>query len=123
MARRDPRYRGHHDQMRRVYARTVAAGAAVCVRCGKPIAPGEAWDLDHVDGGGPHDYAGPAHGRCNRQAGARKRNAGRSPVATGARWSRHWYGGYDERCPACRSSRRACEAAAPAAEGRGSPCR
>jgi hypothetical protein len=38
----------------------------ICRRCDKPIDPRDRWDLDHVDGGGPMDYYGPSHARCNR---------------------------------------------------------
>lgn len=54
-----------HRRLRLAFAKIVRAGDAVCARCGKPIAPFEAWDLGHVDGD-PTRYAGPEHRRCNR---------------------------------------------------------
>jgi hypothetical protein len=43
------------------------------VRCGERIAPGERWDLGHVDGSGLTEYAGPEHERCNRATAGRAR--------------------------------------------------
>jgi hypothetical protein len=59
--------------MRRAVA-PYATGSA-CVRCGRPILPGQPWDLDHSDDRAT--YLGPAHRRCNRSAGGRKGNARR----------------------------------------------
>jgi hypothetical protein len=39
------------------------------VRCGRPILPGQPWDLDHSDD--RVAYLGAAHRRCNRSAGGR----------------------------------------------------
>jgi hypothetical protein len=61
------RYGGDHQAIRRAVA-PYAAGA-VCVRCGRPVLPGEAWDLDHRDDRA--GYLGVAHRRCNRSAGGR----------------------------------------------------
>jgi hypothetical protein len=41
------RYGWGHQQARARIARIVAAGEAVCARCGRPIDPDAAWDLDH----------------------------------------------------------------------------
>jgi hypothetical protein len=81
----------------------------VCARCGRPIAPGSAWDLGHDD----HDcsvYTGPEHARCNRGAPSRKRHRAKTnapvplddpargvfwgpPGMSGQhiRWSRAWF--------------------------------
>lgn len=58
-----------------------------CTRCGKQVAPGSLWDLDHADDG--VTYLGPAHRGCNRGAGARKRNvalAAANRTLNGGRW-------------------------------------
>ena len=79
------RYGWPHRRRRAAVAREVEAGRAVCSRCGRLIAPGEPFDLDHVDDAGPTDYLGAAHVGCNRGA-ANKRRAKR-----GKRWgSRAW---------------------------------
>lgn len=80
MARRsDPiRYGTAHRAMRAAWAPVVARGEAACTRCHQTIHPGQRWDLDHIDGGTPDQYAGPAHARCNRRAGAQHGNAARS---------------------------------------------
>jgi hypothetical protein len=43
------------------------AAGSVRVRCGRPVRPGEAWDLDHSDDRA--GYLGVAHRQCNRPAG------------------------------------------------------
>lgn len=61
-----------HQKAREAWRPVVDAGAANCVRCGRPIAPGSPWDLGHtVDRSG---YTGPEHMRCNRQDGGRRGN-------------------------------------------------
>ena len=68
-------YGAAHRQERARWAPIVAAGGAVCARCGGLILPGSRWDLDHTpDRTG---YNGPAHRYCNRAAGARTGNANR----------------------------------------------
>jgi hypothetical protein len=42
------------------------AAGVECSRCGERIDPRDKWDLDHIDGGGPYDYYGQSHARCNR---------------------------------------------------------
>jgi hypothetical protein len=81
-----------HQQRRAAIAPIVAAGNAVCRRCHKPIMPGQAWDLGHLDGTGKQVYGGPEHRACNRAGGARQTNArraGNQGVKT--LWSRRWY--------------------------------
>jgi hypothetical protein len=62
------RYSGEHQAVRRAVV-PYAAGSA-CVRCGRPILPGQPWDLDHSDD--RVGYLGVAHAHCNRAAGGRK---------------------------------------------------
>ena len=41
---------GHtHQQQRRAWAPIVATGAVTCPRCGKPITPGQGFDLGHTE--------------------------------------------------------------------------
>jgi hypothetical protein len=79
-------YGDSHQQRRKRLAPLVAAGLAICVRCRQAIEPGIAWALDHRDD--RRGYLGPAHARCNAQAGAAKTNAARAETM---RWSRRWY--------------------------------
>ena len=51
---------------RRIQARDVA-----CVRCGRAIVPGAAWDLGHDDVD-RSTHVGPEHRNCNRAAGGRQ---------------------------------------------------
>lgn len=68
-------YGYEHARRRKALRVLVESGQASCSRCGRPIAPGALWDLDHLpDRSG---YAGPAHRSCNRAAGARVANARR----------------------------------------------
>jgi hypothetical protein len=60
------RYGVRHRELRAQLAARVESGLATCARCGLPIRPGEAWDLGHRDGGGPREYSGAEHARCNR---------------------------------------------------------
>jgi hypothetical protein len=45
-----------------------------CSRCGRPMEAGDEVHLDHVDGGGPNDYRGLSHKRCNLAAAAAVRD-------------------------------------------------
>jgi hypothetical protein len=111
------RYGVPHKKRRQRVAREVAAGTAVCVRCGTLIVPGSEWHLDHADGG--HGWLGPAHARCNRSVGGRlgrSRQLGSEELFVGSlegwRWSQCWCGTVrDPRCPwdvdECRAVRRA----------------
>ena len=73
-------YGRHHKRLRAVWARQVEAGQVDCARCGRPIFPGQAFDLDHSDD--RLDYLGPSHVYCNR-AHVRRYPAKR-------RYSRDW---------------------------------
>jgi hypothetical protein len=59
------KYQGSHPGLRRVWDARVASGTVECRRCGELIAPGEPWDLGHVDGTLAH--SGPEHRACNRR--------------------------------------------------------
>jgi hypothetical protein len=106
-----------------VVAKAVEAGKASCARCGLPIEPGEPWNLDHSDTD-PRAYLGPSHRACNRRDGlhkqARKIVSASAPDRFGGlpdpepdntvtRWSRHWGGPFNPRCPACRELGKACK--------------
>ena len=65
------RYGTAHRQLHKRWARKVERGEVFCSRCGELIDPRDRWDLDHVDGGGPMDYHGPPHARCNRATNRR----------------------------------------------------
>ncbi len=82
---------GHaHRQLRARLALVVERGEAVCCRCGRPIAPGSRWHVDHSDGDRREYMSGPsgptAHAKCNIRAAALKgnRSAARSPKRTKA---------------------------------------
>jgi hypothetical protein len=63
--RRD-RYGTAHQKKRRELRPWVESGSAPCVRCGRLIEVGQAWDLDHAP---DHvGYLGPSHASCNRAA-------------------------------------------------------
>jgi hypothetical protein len=64
----DRGYGNSHQKLRKVWEPMVATGRVICSKpdCGRPILPGQAWDLGHDD----YDrskYRGPQHQRCNRQ--------------------------------------------------------
>jgi hypothetical protein len=67
-------YGFRHQQLRKQIAPKVAAGKALCDRCGRAIAPGEPWDLGHLDSDRTR-YAGPEHRRCNRATSGRRRQS------------------------------------------------
>jgi hypothetical protein len=64
-------YGQEHRAMRRAVAGVVTSGQAWCQKCGKPIVPGDAWDLGHSDD--RRSWTGPEHAACNRRHGALKR--------------------------------------------------
>jgi hypothetical protein len=77
----------HHQKLRALIRPAVAGGLVRCCRgpecfvselvngveLGGFIEPGQLWDLDHTND--RRGYLGAAHAKCNRSAGARKRNA------------------------------------------------
>jgi hypothetical protein len=61
-----------HQRERKRWAARVERGEVSCARCGRPILPGELFDLGHDD----HDrsrYVGAEHRRCNRATSSRRR--------------------------------------------------
>jgi hypothetical protein len=74
------RYGGQHRKLRA--AGIDQAYGQPCIRCGRELVPGQPIHLDHLDGGGPADYAGgdPArswsHSYCNTTAPHRTRAPG-----------------------------------------------
>jgi hypothetical protein len=64
-------YGVRHKVIRERLRPSVEAGRVRCARCGELIAPGEPWDLGHVDGD-PTRYAGPEHRACNRATAGRR---------------------------------------------------
>jgi hypothetical protein len=64
------KYDGRHRRRRAIAAVKVVKGEAVCWRCGKPIVPGEPWELGHDDEGTEH--RGPEHRYCNRSAAGKR---------------------------------------------------
>jgi hypothetical protein len=64
-------YGWDHQKMRQIVQREVAAGLAVCPRCGLRIDSGEPWDLGHADDD-RSVWTGPEHRRCNRATNRRR---------------------------------------------------
>lgn len=65
-----------HQRERRRVAEVVRRGGVRCWRCGRYIAPTEAWDLGHADTWAAKPlglYNGPEHRHCSRTAGGWKR--------------------------------------------------
>jgi hypothetical protein len=84
-------YGAAHQAVRERYKALVASGLARCARCGRPIAKGAQFDLDHSDD--RSGYLGVSHPRCNRLAGARRGAAvtnGKRAPDLGRRVSRVW---------------------------------
>jgi hypothetical protein len=64
-------YGTRHQRQRKAWAQVVAAGGAICARCGRSIAPGAKWHLDHADD--RSRYIGVSHAYCNTTAANRRR--------------------------------------------------
>jgi hypothetical protein len=119
---RKRRYGWRHQEARKRVELHVRSGKARCAICDQRIAPAEPWDLHHIEGAKPWEYAGPAHRRCNRATPRRGRlevlppghpghwNPNVEPDARPCReWSEHWWSaGYRRECQKCRRLRRAC---------------
>ena len=78
-----------HRDMVAIYRKQVDAGdgwcaEAVCLMSSRFIAPGSPVDAAHDPTG--TSYIGPAHPRCNRSEGARRRNGKHLPLTT-RRWA------------------------------------
>ena len=71
---KNARYGARHHRTKDALRPVVAAGLAVCARCGRPIEPGTPWDLGHDDLD-PSRYAGPEHRLCNQTAPHRTRTS------------------------------------------------
>ena len=78
-------YGAQHQRLRAQWAPIVAAGGALCAKCGQTIRPGERWDLGHVPGSGKRMYQGPEHRECNRSTANERRSANPAPRPT-TRW-------------------------------------
>jgi hypothetical protein len=63
-------YDYRHRKLRLQWAHVVDSGQAYCTICGRWIAPGTPWHLDHDDD--RRYYRGVAHASCNVKDGARK---------------------------------------------------
>jgi hypothetical protein len=86
-------YGNAHQQMRKRINAQVQRGLVCCTRCGRWIAPGTPWDLDHSDD--RNGYRGASHATCNRSAGGRiggraKRKAALPPNPSPV-WRADWY--------------------------------
>jgi hypothetical protein len=88
-AKRCGRCRGGHQELYGSTHRAIKAAGPTygqpCTRCGQPLLPGQASSPDHLDGGGPTDYAGWAHDGCNLSAGAAYGNALRAAAYRAAK--------------------------------------
>lgn len=82
-------YSWAHRTLRKQLAAQVEAGMTVCVRCKKPIAAGEPWDLGHDDER-PWVWAGPEHRACNRATQTAGRATARPPRQSRRIASRRW---------------------------------
>src|SRR5689334_3879774 len=110
-----------HRAVRKRWEPIVAAGQAVCWRCGEPIPADAVWHLGHSADG--KRWMGPEHASCNVRDGARRgyramianataaaTSTPREPYAAPERtWSRHWGGPFNPtRCLECRRLGHAC---------------
>jgi len=71
--------------MRERWRGFVEAGGVSCARCGRPIVPGEPWDLGHDDCDRTR-WSGPEHQRCNSATAGRRTEEAAAVVP----WSRVW---------------------------------
>jgi hypothetical protein len=75
-----------HKRLRDKWRKVVEAGEATCSRCGRWIAPGSSWHLDHSDD--RSGYIGASHARCNVGAAnkRRARKARKPPLHSSGLW-------------------------------------
>lgn len=66
------KWNADHARERRKWASLVAAGGLRCPYCHRLIDPAAVWHLAHRDDG--PGYLGPAHRKCNEDAGRAKAN-------------------------------------------------
>lgn len=71
------RWGGSRSRSARAWCKPLVAQGAPCLRCGKPILPGQAWHADHVIDRGlggldTPDNLWPAHESCNTSAGGKR---------------------------------------------------
>lgn len=66
-------YDAAHVRLRAAWQRRIDSGEhVVCARCGQPIAPGDAFHLDHAKD--RTRYLGPSHPACNLSAAGKARH-------------------------------------------------
>jgi hypothetical protein len=130
----NPMYGAVHKAERKRFAARMGMGEVfycwrpTCSRPNEPIDPRRR-DLGHVDPELRRQFGmrWPEHPACNRATltHAKAANGGSAeakvdrfdglpdpnPGNTVDRWSRHWSGGFDPRCPVCRAQRSPCEVA------------
>jgi hypothetical protein len=78
-------YGAKHQAERKRWTPRVKAGLVNCWRCGRPILPGQPWDLGHDD----HDrsvYRGPEHRGRECPKGGNRATKGRNNVRLVRRW-------------------------------------
>ena len=71
------RWGGSASRGARAVCRPLVDAGAPCLRCGKPILPGEPWHADHIidralGGLDTPDNLWPSHERCNTSAGGKR---------------------------------------------------
>jgi len=76
-----PQYGAAHARERKKWRKLVDQGGVACCLCGRAIAPGSPFDLDHEPN--TTNYRGAACPTCNRSDGARRGNLQRAGVT---RW-------------------------------------
>src|SRR5215211_1005910 len=130
--------RVHKDVRKHFLLRMERGETFACWRCMKPIDPRRPWDLGHVgDNTAVGGRRWPEHRGCNRatlthiaekygglagrsgtahaDAMVRQEQEDRfdglpdpTPTNSVDRWSMHWAGGFNPRCPDCRRLRGPC---------------